>query len=181
MGATTLLLLLSTQLQVDWAPKGGTAELGVVSGALLSAGSVTLSEALDMQHPMDRAGFSFGLRLAWLPAPALALESEAAHVAFDGGAGVDPGLYTLRGHLLLQLPGQLTPFVLGGGGVVGRRAAGEMGHQERWAAHWGLGAKLYLSPEIQVRVDGRHVISFAEGAQAHHLELTCGLAFTLGG
>ena len=179
-------LALSGQLEsvarVAPQPTGHTVELGVYGGAFLPSGNSGLM-APGSGGRLDGAGLDFALRLAYLPVGFLGAEAEAGHVAIGAGQGREASLYTLRGHLIAQLPGRYTPFLLGGAGILGLTAReGEaMSGGPQVALHWGVGLKQYLTDAIHVRLEARHLITEAARAPAHHFEILAGISFALTG
>ncbi len=121
-----------------------------------------------------------GLRLGYFPWPFVGLEGEghASPIGVqDRGSAL---VYALRSQLVLQLPIRLTPFVAGGGGLLG--ITGDGGDDVDRVAHWGAGLKYYFDSRWSVRLDGRHLVSAREGPQAgntHHFEASLGVSFAL--
>jgi len=97
-------------------------------------------------------------------------------------ANGDAPLYGARAHVIGQYPGRITPFAVAGLGV-SRVSSGNnvLGRDTDALAHLGLGAKLYVTESMSVRVDARYLRG--PGARketgTNHYELLVGLAWTL--
>jgi OOP family OmpA-OmpF porin len=91
-------------------------------------------------------------------------------------------LYAVRGQLVLQAPlAYFVPFALGGIGRLGAISR-EMGKDSDVAWHFGVGAKIPLSPGLSLRLDGRDNLTakFGGSGQAHSFEAMLGLSAVIG-
>lgn len=152
------------------APRPHTIEVGIGSGAFLPAVG---PRGMD---PRAETGLAVGLRLAYLPWSFAGVEAEVLHLASRQGS-TDVGGYAARGHLLFQLPGRLAPFVLGGAGVLGRPTDGDP--QSTVATHWGGGLRWFTHPNVNVRLEARHVLAFPGEQVRQDFEATIGFGFSL--
>lgn len=151
-------------------PHPQSLEVGVGSGAFVPAdGPSGLNPEVD-------GGLSLGLRLAYLPTTFFGVEAEAIHLASRRGL-TDNGGYAVRGHVLGQLPGRLTPFILVGGGVLGRPTPDEPSVHP--AGHWGVGLRWFTHANVHLRVEGRHILAFTPSRVRQDLEAHVGLGFSL--
>lgn len=157
-------------------------EMGVFGGLLFQSDNHSIfrrrHESFKSPTPL------LGGRLALLPWNFLALEGEAlggptSTVDTDDSAGI----YSFRGHLLLQVPAEtFKPFVVVGGGVLGA-GSNVTGSDTDRAFHFGLGAKLAFDDFVGVRLDLRDVISAKlspdDSDVVHNPEVLLGLSFSL--
>ncbi len=166
----------------DIGPEANLWELGLFGGVMFPSSSHALVHVGRPQQPFNTAG-ELGARVAYFPLAFLGLEVEGAAMPASLEDGSSGGLFAGRGHAILQLPmGRFTPFVLGGGGLLGG-ASNAMGVDRDPAIHFGLGGKLALDESISARLDLRDTLTqkaFADqGAQTHHPEILLGLTFTV--
>ena len=176
------LLVAPAQLSAEATPgpRPHALELGFYGGAFLASAEHGLTSDSGGVVALDRAGLDFALRLAYSPFTFLGIEAEAGHISIDSPEFRETELYVLRGHVIGQYPARLSPFVLAGAGVLGLTGADDaMGSDNTLAFHWGVGARYYVTDEIQARVEGRHIVAPGDGGVAHHFEILTGLAFTL--
>jgi OOP family OmpA-OmpF porin len=137
-----------------------------------------------------KTGFDIGLRFAYLPVRFVGVEIEGnvSPTKVDVDDGKRSVLYGFRGHVLLQLPTRITPFLVAGGGVLGGSSQDELiGKKSGGALHVGGGLKIYVSKWVAIRIDGRDIAapSYAKAAGgeptwAHHGEFTFGVSFVWG-
>lgn len=163
-------------------PEPNLWELGLFGGVMFPSSSHALVRPSRQQQSFDTAG-ELGARIAYFPLSFLGLEVEGAAMPSQLSDGSSGGLFAGRGHGILQVPmGRFTPFVLGGGGVLGG-ASKAMGTDKDPAVHFGLGAKLALDESISARLDVRDTLSqkYAadQGTQTHHPEILLGFTFTI--
>lgn len=125
-----------------------------------------------------------GARLAILPWSFLGLEGEGvAGPTKTKQTGDAAGLWGVRGHLLLQIPGKsFTPFLLAGGGALGASSNATGGDVDP-ALHFGLGAKVAFDDFVGARLDLRDVVSAKHSPSrddnVHNPEVLLGLTFAL--
>ncbi|MCH9681453.1 MAG: thrombospondin type 3 repeat-containing protein [Deltaproteobacteria bacterium] len=194
MIGSTLLSTLCLSLLADpqpWIsrvqPANDTWELGGYGGVSILSDDHDLYDVdTAPQRRLRRAGPLGGLRGGYFPLSFVGAEAEFDGLWTERADGSEPVFaWGLRGHAVLQLPFyRVVPFVFGGYGVMGARSSRDaVGNDVDPAGHYGLGAKLLITPWLAVRVDGRHMMSAAAArrrAVAHHGSVTLGLSFTLG-
>ncbi|MEL6189082.1 MAG: hypothetical protein AAFU79_31050 [Myxococcota bacterium] len=151
-------------------PRDQTVEIGV------GAGAYVLTAAPNPADAGGRTDLSLGFRLAYLPWSFVGAEAEATYLSSRRGL-TDSGGYAIRGHLLGQVPGRLTPFVLVGGGLLRRPSELEEGNSR--TLHWGGGLRWYTHANVNLRVDGRHVLAFQSDGLRQDIEITVGFGFAL--
>ena len=136
--------------------------------------------------PYRKIAPEFGLRLAYYPLSFLGGELEGGVMPTktdpqDGSAGARATLFSLRGHLIGQLPlWRIAPFVLIGGGALGTRGA--LGADTDPTFNFGVGVKFFASKYTMIRIDlrdsiGDHFDRTAGGT--HYPEVLLGMSFTL--
>jgi OOP family OmpA-OmpF porin len=136
------------------------------------------------QEPFKSPVPELGARLAVLPWTFLGVEAEGmAGPTRTANTDKSAGLWSIRGHLLLQIPGKtFTPFALFGGGALGAGSR-PTGSDVDPAMHFGLGAKLAFDDFVGARLDLRDVISAKHspdtGDNVHNPEVLLGLTFNL--
>lgn len=161
-------------------PEGNMFELGFSGGAFIPAQDHELYDSLQsFQAPLS-LGMSLELRASYLPLSFVGAELEGGYMPLSLEGGGRAHLYSVRAHLLLQVPWRLSPFFVMGGGLLG--LSSRSGGDSDRALHWGLGAKYYIKDWLSVRVDGRHIISAAEGpgqGNTNHFQVTAGVSITL--
>lgn len=166
-------------------PAPGTLELGIFGGLFFPDDDHVLVEPGITQRSLSNPSPDFGLRGTFFLSHFFALEAEGALMPSSVDGGGDGLVYGVRGHILLQVPNQITPFVVFGAGVLGINSSSTdaLGDDEDAALHWGVGAKLALNEALSVRLDGRHIISPALNRDAgllSHFEGLLGLSVALG-
>jgi hypothetical protein len=180
-----------------WKTERHIIEVGGYLGAFFPAKDHGLyGEGVTMTPRSLKTGFDIGLRFAYLPLRFVGVEVEGGAVptkaVWTGMDGQEKRqsavLYGLRGHVILQLPTQLSLFVLAGGGVLGVSSKNDsLGKNVDGTLHVGGGLKYYATQRLVLRIDGRDVIApaFTKGMPGgpewtHHAEFTFGAAFVLG-
>jgi len=125
-----------------------------------------------------------GARMAVLPAPYFGIEAEGMIAPTrTKDSDVPAGIWSLRGHALLQVPiGSFTPFVLVGAGALGA-GSNPTGSDVDPAVHFGGGAKVAFDNFVGARLDVRDVIHAKyspDGTDGvHSPEVLLGLTFSL--
>lgn len=98
----------------------------------------------------------------------------------DGSAGERATLFSLRGHLIGQLPlWRIAPFVLIGGGALGTRGSGANMDP---TFNFGVGVKFFASKYTMIRIDLRDSIGDhfdRDAGGTHYPEILLGMSFTL--
>jgi outer membrane protein OmpA-like peptidoglycan-associated protein len=198
----------SNEEQEPWitrnAPEGGMTELGVFGGLFVLNKSNELFEAnknLPFQgaKPMRELNGEFGLRVGVYPLSFFGIEAEGAFIPSKTNTTDEPkraaNIWSGRGHLVLQFPRSIAPFVVVGAGALGvSSAADAVGKDIDFAIHFGGGVKFFVTPKFAIRLDVRDVISMKRDGYdvtgiksgdpsqlgANNLEALLGLSLTLG-
>ena len=143
---------------------------------------VTRESEVDTWQPLRPAAASFGLRLGYYPIRWVGVELEqglAPTRTRDTEERVN--VFTVRAHVLGQLPWRITPTVHAGAGAIGITQRSVLAGDVDVALYFGAGAKLYATRWAMVRLDVRDVITEARGdGVAHSPEITLGLGVVLG-
>lgn len=179
-----------TRTKPAWRQEKHILEIGGYLGAFFPARDHGLyGGEMPALKPL-KVGFDIGLRLAYMPLRFIGIEAEGgvSPTRVDIKDGERATTYAVRGHLILQLPTQLSLFVLAGGGMLGVSSKDpDIGKNIDGSIHFGGGLKYYVTPRVVLRIDGRDVISPAfanamggEPYWAHSGEFTFGAAFVLG-
>ncbi len=177
-----------------YSPERHLFELGVFGGIFIAADDHDLYDPSTRPlrphtpaPPLYKTVPDVGVRLAYFPLRFLGIEGEFAAVPTKVRELPDPNAFVFsgRGHLILQLPYRVAPFVLGGYGALGVRSKDNaLGNDVDGAGHFGGGLKIYISRMAAFRVEGRGII----GAQAQqrspkfttHAEVLAGFSLVLG-
>jgi outer membrane protein OmpA-like peptidoglycan-associated protein len=175
-----------------WAPERRMGEFGIFGGAFFPSPNHELfrpDPALPDQgfRPLARVAPDLGVRVGYYPLSFLGLEFEGAVMpAWVPSVEDTAFVYSVRGHLLLQLPfWSVTPFVLVGGGGLGVASdPGVLGNDIDPMVHFGGGLKFYLSRYVALRIEVRDIISHQRGVieylESHNPEVLLGLSITPG-
>ncbi|MEZ4272443.1 MAG: OmpA family protein [Myxococcota bacterium] len=171
----------------DFTRETNTVEIGVFGGVLLPSKAHELYDfGTVAQTPFDKVNPEMGLRIAYFPLTFLGAEIEGAYSRASTDLGT-AHVWSPRGHLVVQVPRRLSPFLLAGGGWLGVNSSRDiLGDDVDPAFHWGGGVKFAITPRIALRLDGRHIISAAiyrgpgSDDRAHHFEALAGLSVLLG-
>lgn len=185
---TAMLVVSATALAspalAEPRPIAGMLELGLAAGTFMPAQDHELYNSLQSSYAeLKPFGLDLGARAAYFPLSFFGaeIEGELAPSRTTGDRGVF--LFGARGHLVLQVPQRLTPFVLAGGGVLGLGSSpSAVGTDVDPAFHWGGGLKYFATERLSFRVDGRQLISAARGAgegNTSHLSVMVGISFAL--
>ena len=140
------------------------------------------------QRPLWRLGAQFGARIAYFPLRILGFEAEfgASPTAVRNARNDRALVYGVRGHAILQLPFRITPFLLGGYGILGISSDADkaLGSDIDRAGHYGGGLKIFINRYLAFRFDLRHLISAsryqASPKFSSHGEINVGLSVVLG-
>jgi outer membrane protein OmpA-like peptidoglycan-associated protein len=188
-GLLTLQILNGTPAQAEPYKAHANAhhvEIGVFGGATIFSESHELyDESTKTQSPFRFAEPTVGLRLAYYPLSFLGLEAEGGYIPAESDAGkVD--IFTVKGHLIGQLPYRVAPFLLVGGGAH-ILSSNVMGNDTDPEFHYGGGLKIAIVSGLMARFDARHVMGprlnrgLDEKNIANHVELLGGLSLAFGG
>lgn len=167
--------LLCGGLLLASSPALADVELGMMGGGKFYSSDGSLSRAFLENQPNSALGHSgiFGVRVAYLPIPRLALEGEVGvsptamrgSLVFPSGVeiqGAKIGVVALRAHLLINLStGRVRPFVLlgGGGHLSAALSPGVVRDDSKGAVHAGAGLAIDVRPGWGLRFDGRFLLS----------------------
>jgi outer membrane protein OmpA-like peptidoglycan-associated protein len=156
-------------------------EAGIYGGLLF----ISKDHELFKEHhePFRSPAPELGARFALFPLDYVGIEGELGGGPARTETNVRGGIWAARGHLVLQLPGRLAPFALGGIGTLGA-SSNVTGSDKDRAFHFGLGVKYWADPFLGIRLDLRDTIAprhlgAEEKAQVHNPELLLGLSFAL--
>ena len=175
-----------------WAPEKSMGELGIYGGAFFPSPDhelFSVDPAAPDQgfKPLAKVAPEVGVRLGYYPLRWLGFEFEGGVMPTRLREVADPALlYTVRGHVVLQLGlWSVTPFLLVGGGGLGVASdPGVLGNDLDPMVHFGGGLKFYLNRYIMLRIEARDVVSHKRGVieylESHNPEVLLGLTFTLG-
>jgi outer membrane protein OmpA-like peptidoglycan-associated protein len=124
-----------------------------------------------------------GARFALFPLDHAGIEGEFGAGPTRTESNVRAGLWAARGHLVLQIPGKIAPFAVGGIGALGA-SSNVTGSDKDLGVHFGLGVKYWADPFLGIRLDLRDTVAprhlgGSKSAQAHNPELLLGLSFAL--
>ncbi|HEY0134933.1 MAG TPA: OmpA family protein, partial [Nannocystis sp.] len=178
-------------------PARNTWELGVFAGVTFPAShSHELFNAYaqrdarrmgeEFWRPYRAAAPAFGLRAAYFPLSFLGGELEGGvmptRVLEDGAPGARATLFSLRAHLVGQVPlWRVTPFVVWGSGGIG--TTGALGSDFDPMTHFGAGAKVFLTQRTLLRIDVRDNVAAKKEVDAgatHYPEVLLGFSAVLG-
>ena len=140
----------------------------------------------EFWRPYRAAAPAFGLRAAYFPLRFLGGELEGGvmptRVLEDGAPGARATLFSLRAHLVGQVPlWRVTPFVVWGSGGIG--TTGALGDDFDPMTHFGAGAKVFLTHRTLLRIDVRDNIAARKEVDAgatHYPEVLLGISAVLG-
>jgi OOP family OmpA-OmpF porin len=175
-----------------WAPEKSMGELGIYGGAFFPSADHELfdpdpAEPNQGFKPLNKVAGDVGVRLGYYPLRWLGFEFEGGVMPAKLQDIEDRALlYTVRGHVVLQLGlWSVTPFLLVGGGGLGVASdPGVLGNDIDPMVHFGGGLKFYLNRYIMLRLEARDVVSHKRGVieylESHNPEVLVGLTFTLG-
>jgi outer membrane protein OmpA-like peptidoglycan-associated protein len=178
---TTSSVALSSVDEEDHGPPRNLWELGIFGGLLFISDRNALHDPykplVDFRNPSPEVG----LRIAYFPLSFLGVEGEFMGAAAELENGDGSLIWAGRGHLILQVPSIVSPFVLIGGGRLGIRSdfAGNDSDPE---LHFGGGLKINVHRRVALRVDVRDTIAKQQpdADTAHHVEALAGLSVVFG-
>lgn len=167
-------------------PEPGIVEAGLFLGLFLPSSNHELYDyPTATWRELSAVAPELGLRGGYFPLVFLGGELEGALML--GSTADDQGalLLGLRGHLVGQLPGRITPFLVAGYGTTFLSSdPAALGDDSDGGFHWGLGAKLYATPQLVARIDVRHLITAGHDEPAtenselaSHFELLLGASW----
>lgn len=167
-------------------PYDGAGEFGLFGGIHIFPERHELYEVgKSPQKPLNTVAPNLGVRVGFFPWRFVGLEGEAALIPTAADDDSAQALaFNLRGHLVGQYPGRLTPFVVAGAGALGISSGG-LGEDVDGEFHYGLGAKFYATKAVQLRLDGRHILAAKNDPQgesggiASHFEVLAGIGLVL--
>jgi outer membrane protein OmpA-like peptidoglycan-associated protein len=173
-----------------WAPERNMWELGVYGGLFLPGAN---HELFRFDAAAPELGFKkfktlapeLGGRIGYYPLRFLGVELEGGGMFASTTDDQAATLYTVRGHVLAQIPRwSVTPFLLAGAGALGVSSSNDaVGNDVDAAVHIGGGVKIYFNRWVAMRLDLRDVIGSRRGVsegENHNFEALLGLSLTLG-
>lgn len=175
----------------DLGPRNKGLSVGVTAGVFIPDADVHdfyFAPANEWQ-PLNQVGPAMGLRVSYdlIRYVGIELEGEVTPIGIDT-TGDAATLLGWRAHVIGQLPGRLTPFVLLGGGSIGVFSRDEvLGDDNDLTQHLGAGAKFYITPQLSVRLDGRWLLApkwdvlTTDGDTVSHFLITSSLSWTFNG
>ncbi len=179
-----------------WAPEKNMMEVGIYGGAFITNDEHELYGADNTLGPDQgwlpyrKVNGDIGARFAYMPLRHFGLEVEGGLFPLGVEGGSNALGLTGRGHLIGQLGlWSITPFVVLGAGALGVTADAppdSVGRDVDPSMHYGGGVKIFINRHLQLRVDGRGILSFTQGTldesqfKRSHAELLLGLSATLG-
>lgn len=138
---------------------------------------------IGTQPSTNRTNFDVGFHVEYLPLRFVGVGLEGSFMPTSSSSeDAKATFFSVRGHVIGQLPYRLTPtLVMGGGGLGVRSAGSDILNSTDAAFHWGPGAKFYVNDWFAVRVDGRHLVTGSgnDGERTHHGELLFGAEVTI--
>jgi outer membrane protein OmpA-like peptidoglycan-associated protein len=147
-------------------------ELGVSGGAFFPSKSHALNdEGNSTAMPAQTASFDMNLHLAVFPIEWVGAEIEGGFSPIRASTGEEAKVLLLRGHLILQYPGRVTPFLLGGVGFVGSLATKSGGADLDRASHLGAGIKFDITNWVMARFEVRDVIDGVYAPSGHSVTM----------
>lgn len=190
IGAALAVAMLISSAQTAeaadaWDVQGLHLEIGVYAGIMLpSADHELYKTSLNQWEELDDLGPVFGGRIGLFLTSWLGVEAEGDYSLLKTKTtDQDANVWRAGGHLVLQLPGRFTPFLVAGGGAIGTGSE-QLGSNTDPEFHWGLGVKFYFTQNFGIRIDGRHILTgkyvAAGDDPASWFEVNGGLTFAFG-
>ena len=146
----------------DWQVSAPHVELGPFIGILRPSDNHELYEfsAGVQQRPYNFFAADLGGRIGLYLHPALGLEIEGALMPTEVGRSNDDALlYRFSGHVVLQVPGRFSPFLVAGASGMGVSSdADAQGDELDAMFHWGIGAKYFITERTGIRLDIRQLL-----------------------
>lgn len=161
-------------------------EAGLMGGVMLPSSNHDLfQERFDVlidHQTLNRVAPSFGFRLGYYPIRWVGAELEQTLTPTRTRDTDDRAtLFSIRGHLLAQMPWRVTPTVHIGGGAMGISAGAALGRDIDRALHFGGGVKIHVTRWAAIRLDARDIITEGfGGGLAHSPEVLLGIAGVIG-
>lgn len=155
-------------------------EVGLYAGVMIPAGDHSLLVVDNPYQDYDPLAFDFGGRLGIFPIDYVGVEAEGGMIPTRTENGNSASLYTLRAHLMAQVPFEsFTPFLVAGAGRL-YLDSDALGTESDRSVHFGLGAKIPFSKKHWLaRVDVRDSITFEDGSDEvdHWPEVLLGVSY----
>lgn len=170
-------------------PEPHMVEAGFYTGFFWPADDIELFKVDEFQQelgfkPFEARSPDFGLRLGYFPLEVAGVELDAGFIPTNLEDGADATIWTVRGHLVGQLPfWRIVPFGTIGVGAIGVSSdADVVGNNVDRVLTLGFGAKLYVNRFSYLRVDFRDNISAKAGGPGatQSAEVLFGLGLTFG-
>lgn len=187
--AVTLALVAGTAQADSRKPRDNSFEVGAFLGLFFPSDDHEFYDPeVATQEELETLGFGGGLRLGYYPLAFLGIEGEGeyTHVGSEVDGSLD--LFGLRAHLIAQLPYRVTPFAVAGVGTTWARSGDDVqGDDQERLWHLGLGAKIWATEQVLVRLDGRAYLGphvrdgLDDNGMTTHFAVTAGVSFRFGG
>jgi hypothetical protein len=181
--ARTALAGLALALPVP-ALAGGELAVGVTTGGHMFADDLELGVADAPGQGAPASGVLVGARLGVRLIPHLSLEGELVLIPTTertSGESIEVLGYRAQVAVDLLRSGPVRSFLVGGAGVLDLAASDVPTMQDDTdiALHWGAGAGVSLTGNLEVRFDARHLLlpDISESGASSDFELTAGLSY----
>src|SRR5690606_24414220 len=114
-------------------------------------------DSLATREELVRFSPQFGARFSFFPHHYFGAEVEGnMTLASTKDSDQRINLFGLRAHVIGQIPGRLTPFVLLGGGIIHTRSDDDVhGNDTDAPLHAGVGARFFVTENVAIRADAR--------------------------
>jgi outer membrane protein OmpA-like peptidoglycan-associated protein len=183
-------VLMSGTARADEArPNDRTLELGIAAGVFIPDDEHEFYDPnAGPQEPLSSVNPDLLGRIGFFPIAFVGAEAEAGVVFANTDTGGSTPLLALRGSVVAQVPGRVTPFVFAGLGNIWTRSDDmDLGNDRDRVWHAGLGLKYFMSGRLHGRLDGRWYYTnrlrdgMDDNGMVSHWEVTLGAGYTLGG
>ncbi len=172
-------------------PRENTLSVGVTAGVFLPDSDVhDFYFVTNEWQPLNSVGPAMGVRVSYEPIRYAALEVEGEVIPI-GTDTTDRGatLFGWRAHAIGQLPGRLTPFILGGLGSMSIASGDDvLGDDGDYTMHLGAGGKFFITSHLSVRLDTRWLFApklsmpvVDDDDLASHFMITSALSWSFNG
>ncbi len=151
-----VLLAIAPPAQADSPRKLGVQLGGFVVGFVADDDHEFYDYMSSTQVPIGAVAPGFGLRAALFPLPFLGIEAEGEWMRSSTDDRGSVNLFGFGGHLIVQKPGKLRPFALGGLGAMALRSKdATLGNDLDAIGYAGLGVAYDITRRLALRGDGR--------------------------
>jgi opacity protein-like surface antigen len=182
-----LVLALARLAFAATASADNEVSLGVATGGHVFARDLELGVADAPGQGSPATGVLVGARLGVRVLTFASVEGELVLIPTTermSGESIDVLGYRAQAAVDVARNGPVRAFLVAGAGVLDLLAGGvpTMEDDTDLALHWGGGVAVAVSPHLEVRVDGRHLVlpSIRDSGAASDVEVTAGLAYLVG-